>query len=292
MQDLTPNEVGCSLHSPYPRSAHENASHIGHGPEGVLQASGAGRGRGRHAVRRRRRRPGQRGDPPAVREGEAVAHRVQLLASPHDVQDDGRARPEPGNRRHAEEVRGDHDARFPPVDQGHLPRRLPPRSVVGRLRRRHRPVAVHGDEDRARRQGVQPVPLGPVGPVFEEMARAAGRQHREDRHGLPAHLQQRAPEPRRPQRRAAQGGHPRRRRSGWTRPRMLGTKTMRANTGVSGHADHARGRAARDGLPEERQDRRLPRRSASSRSRSWRTTARRSASRSPSRTTGASAPTR
>ena len=136
----------------------------------------------------------------------------------------------------------------PEVDEGHLPGRLPPRPLVGRVRRPGRRRAVHGDDRRAQRPIRDDAALGPVAAVVEEVGREAGGDRRRDEQSSAS--TSRTTRPRtwptpttRSARRASASP-----RSGWTLAAVLGAKTMRANTGVIGHADHARGRGTSDRL--------------------------------------------
>ena len=86
------------------------------------------------------RRGSELGQPPTIGRREALAARHDVLAAAPSLQD---LRPRPPNEETvgaAEEVRRDHHARSAEVDEGLLPGRLPPRPLVGRLRRPGRPA--------------------------------------------------------------------------------------------------------------------------------------------------------
>ena len=194
---------------------------------------------------------------PVERHREAVSPRHDVLAAAPPVQVVRPRHAQRGDDRAAEEVRRDHDARPAAVDEGQLPRRLPPRPLVGRVRRPGRRGAVHGDDRRAQRQAVHGAPLGSERAGVEEVGGEAGVDHREREVRVPAHLEQRAAVPGRPRRHEAEGRHPRRQALDGHRRGARRQDDAGEHRHVE-RADHAGGAGPRDRLPEEREDRGLP----------------------------------
>ena len=247
-------------------------------------------GRGRRPGRRRRRWWRTRGRGRAGRAGRAGTDGDRRRRADSDRSRQPRQHAGRGDE---EEVRRDHDAGLPAVDQGQLPGRHADGSVLRALRRRDRRQHVHDGRRRRRRwRRVQSDE-----PVRPEVPRAARQHPGEDRDEDSARLEQRAVRPGRLRiargRRAPQG----RRRDGQAVARGVQGPRCR----VDAHELDLRARTADS---SERSSTRRRRVSAQSRHRSAHERRHRvlqgdgglsaatSASRSRSRTTGGSPPIR
>ena len=136
---------------------------------------------------------------------------------------------------------------FPQWTKDPYPGRLPPRPLVRRLWRPGRHLAVHGDQAGAERQALHHAALEPERARVPEMAGEAGGHHRENEKFVCQHISNNAPQ-------FLADPDDEKRQEGIRVAKLwmdlaavLGAKTMRANTGVSGTRimpeadDHATG---------------------------------------------------